>query len=632
MNPTLWQPTPEAIVQTQMFAFMQQVSTRYGVNLYHYQDLYQWSIDHTDDFWAMMAEYAGLSPLHGHWCNDWVVSSHHRAHDISQKSSGSFNYAQHLLKNQDNTLAVQAFDETGEQVRLTRRELYQRVATAQQALHAAGVQQGDVVAALLPNIPEAIIFMLATTAMGAIWTSCSPDFGVPGILDRFSQVAPRLLITAPGYTHKSRWIDCKEKNQHLQQALPSLLRTISIDEVLPIATHVNFEPVSFDHPAFILYSSGTTGMPKCIVHGHGGTLIQHMKELMLHTDLRVGEKLLYLTTCGWMMWNWMVSALGVGACVVLYEGSPLYPHVDSLLKVLSQAKVHVFGTSAKFLSTWQKAGVRAMDTSALASVRTILSTGSPLMPDTFDYVYESLKQDVCLASIAGGTDIISCFALGCPMLPVYQGELQCRGLGMAVEIWDEEGRAVVEQQGELVCVKPFPSMPLKFWNDPDDKKYRQAYFSRFESVWTHGDYAMLKANGGLMIFGRSDAVLNPGGVRIGTAEIYRQVETLPAILESLAVGLERDGNQDILLFVILAPHHTLTESLVAEIKQKLRQNASPRHVPSQIIAVKDFPRTVNGKVSELAVTKILNDRPVDNVHALANPEVLEVFKELRERL
>jgi len=353
---------------------------------------------------------------------------------------------------------------------------------------------------------------------------------------------------------------------------------------------------------------------------------------MLHTDLRAGEKLLYITTCGWMMWNWMVSALGVGASVVLYEGNPLYPHTESLLNVISTAKVNVFGTSAKFLSTWQKAGVKAIGSSHLDSVRTILSTGSPLMPETFDYVYQSLKRDVCLSSISGGTDIISCFALGCPMLPVHQGELQCRGLGMAVEIWNEKGKPVVEEQGELVCVKPFPSMPLKFWNDPDDKKYHHAYFNRFENVWTHGDYAMLMANGGLVVFGRSDAVLNPGGVRIGTAEIYRQVETLPAIKESLAVGFERDGNQEIILFVILASEQTLTDALIDEIKQTLRYHASPRHVPARIFAIDDFPRTVNGKVSEIAATKVLNGKPIDNLHALANPESLEVFRKLRETL
>jgi len=604
MNPILWQPSEAEMKNSQMYAFMQEVSSQYGINLTNYQDLYAWSIEHSEDFWGEVKR--------------WIPV---------------MNYAQHLLRSPDHSLAILSYTEAGEQARLTRADLYQRVAQAQSWLISAGVKQNDVVAAVLPNLPETIIFMLATTAMGAIWTSCSPDFGVPALIDRLSQVCPKVLITAPGYTYKGRYIDCQEKNQALIQALPSLLQTHSINQtILTDQQQVFFESLPFDHPAFILYSSGTTGLPKCIVHGHGGTLIQHMKELILHTDLKAGDRLLYITTCGWMMWNWMTSALGTGASLVLYEGAPLYPEADHLLQLIKKAGVTVFGTSAKFLSSWQKAGVRAKGTDLLDSVRTILSTGSPLMPDTFQYVYDELKADLCLSSISGGTDIISCFALGCPLLPVYSGELQCRGLGMAVEVWNEEGRPVVEELGELVCVKPFPSMPLKFWNDPGDILYRKAYFSRFENVWTQGDYAMLKANGGLMIFGRSDAVLNPGGVRIGTAEIYRQVESLSAIAESMAVGLDRDGNQEIILFVILAPGLTLTDPLISQIKQKLRDNASPRHVPAQIIAVQDFPRTINGKVSEIAATKILNGQPLDNLQALANPEVLEIFKEWREKL
>lgn len=602
MNQLLWQPTEEAIHRSQLWAFMTKVSNETGLSLYHYQDLYDWSIHHSDEFWSAVAEFTGI--------------------EVN-------NYAQHLLKHPDETLAILAYTEEGLQSTLTRAQLYQRVQRAQAWLKSVGVTREEVVAAVLPNVPEAIIFMLATTALGAIWTSCSPDFGLPALIDRFSQVTPKVLITSPGYIHKGKQIDLHEKNAALHQALPSVQAVHQIDQDLVETDEpLTFESLPFDHPAFILYSSGTTGLPKCIVHGHGGTLIQHMKELILHTDLKAGDRLLYLTTCGWMMWNWMVSALGTGASLVLYEGSPLYPRTESLLDLLSQAQVTVFGTSAKFLSTWEKAGVKAQGSEALSTVRTILSTGSPLMPSTFEYVYRDLKSDLCLSSISGGTDIISCFALGCPVLPVYSGELQCRGLGMAVEIWDESGHPVVEQMGELVCVKPFPSMPLKFWSDPDDIKYRKAYFSRFEGVWTHGDYAMLKTNGGLTIFGRSDAVLNPGGVRIGTAEIYRQVETLPAITEALAVGLNHEGDQDILLFVILAPGYTLTEDLIEEIKLRLRQNASPRHVPKKIIAVKDFPRTINGKISEIAVTKILNHQPLDNLGALANPEVLVQFEDL----
>jgi len=626
MNPILWQPSDEAVKQSQMYLFMQKAGKK------NYDELYDWSIKNLDEFWAAMAEFAGLPSLREGAADEAIQDRAGLLRRFTPRNDEiRINYAEHLLKNPDNTFAVLSYDENGEQASLTRHDLYLAVARAQAWLIEAGIKQNAVVAAVLPNVPEAIIFMLATTALGAIWTSCSPDFGVPALVDRLCQVSPRVLITAPGYTYKGKWMDCAEKNIQLAQALPGLARTLSISAPIPTeASTVHFEPLPFNHPAFILYSSGTTGMPKCIVHGHGGTLIQHMKELMLHTDLKAGDRLLYLTTCGWMMWNWMVSALGTGATLVLYEGNPLYPKPDSLFEVLSAAKVTVFGTSAKFLSTWQKEGVQGLNSSAFAQVRTILSTGSPLMPDTFDYVYQSLKQDVCLSSIAGGTDLISCFALGNPLLPVYQGELQCRGLGMAVEIWDEKGEPVVEQQGELVCVKPFPSMPVKFWNDPGDTKYHQAYFARFKNVWTHGDYAMLKANGGLVIFGRSDALLNPGGVRIGTAEIYRQVETLPAVTESLAIGFNHNDTQDIILFVILAPGQGLTESLKAEIKQRLRQNASPRHVPAEIYEVKDFPRTRNGKVSEIAVTKIFNGQPLDNLQALANPEVLDIFRSLRE--
>jgi acetoacetyl-CoA synthetase len=631
MNNLLWQPSETAKQDTQMYAFMQGLSARLGLDFSDYPALYAWSIAEPAAFWEAVADFVGI---------DWRVRPAKSVSGLLRPfgprndgrwfEGGRLNYAAHLLKNPDDSLALIAYDEQGEQQRFTRAALHQRVACAQAHLIQLGLRSGDIVAAVLPNGPEAIIFMLATTALGAIWTSCSPDFGVPALVDRFSQVSPRFLVTTPGTQYKGRWIDAEAKNQALKEALPSLTAVISTADALPAQAALHLESLPFDHPAFILYSSGTTGLPKCMVHGHGGTLIQHMKELILHTDLKAGDRLLYITTCGWMMWNWMVSALGTGATVVLYEGSPLYPQTDHLLSILSEAKITVFGTSAKFLSTWQKAGVKAQGTSALNSVRTILSTGSPLLPETFDYVYKYLKSDLCLSSISGGTDILSCFALGCPLLPVYQGELQCRGLGMAVEVWNKNGESVVEERGELVCVQAFPSMPLKFWNDPGDIKYRKAYFSQFGSVWTQGDYAMLKANGGLMIFGRSDAVLNPGGVRIGTAEIYRQVESLPAIAESLAVGLQLKDEQIILLFVILAPQVLLTDDLINEIKQRLRQNASPRHVPAQIIAVQDFPRTYNGKVSEMAVTKILHGQPLDNAQALINPESLDFFRSWRE--
>lgn len=634
MNRKLYEPSPAKIAEANITAYMQAINARFGLNLYHYPDLYQWSIDHLDDFWASLSDFCDvefdepattiLKATPEMLGSEWFVGA-------------KVNYAKHALRFRDERVAIRAYDESGHTQTLTYAELYQAVAKAQHALRAAGLEAGDRVAAILPNIPETLIMMLAATAMGAIWSSCSPDFGEPAILDRFGQIQPKILVTVSGYRFKGRQIDCQAKIESVQKNLAMLTHTIWVPqggaEALSnaqsfekacdnAATDVKFSTLDFNHPLFILYSSGTTGMPKCIVHGHGGTLLQHMKELKLHTDIKRDDSLLYLTTCGWMMWNWMASTLTLGATLVLFEGNPLYPENDRMIKLINEAGVSVFGTSAKFIAALASADVRVRDSDSLATLKAILSTGSPLSESSFAYVYESLKKDVQLSSISGGTDIISCFALGCPILPVYQNELQCRGLGMAVEVWNEKGEPVSNEEGELVCTKPFVSMPVCFWDDPKREKYRHAYFEKFQNVWTHGDYAMLTDNGGLLIFGRSDSVLNPGGVRIGTAEIYRVTDSLPEIQESLAVSQKIAHDERIILFVILKPEFTLTDELVTQIKAVLKAKASPRHVPAHIIPVSDFPRTHNGKLSEKAVSNVVNHLPISNAHALMNPDIL----------
>jgi acetoacetyl-CoA synthetase len=609
-----------------MTAFMTYVNEQRGLAFTCYEDLYAWSIGSLADFWESLAQFAKIAfdkaatdifkPNDGMWNAQFFVGSH-------------LNYAKHCLRRRDEGIALTYYDEGGFVREYTFAALYLQVAACQRLLREAGVKRGDVVAGIVSNIPEAVIIMLATTAMGAIWSACSPEFGAPAILDRLTQISPKVMFCVTSYEFKGVMVDVSQKVAHCREALLSLQKTWVMDKdflfVPQNGDEVIFESLPFDHPLIILYSSGTTGRPKCIVHGHGGTLLQHTKELMLHTDLKVNDRLMYVTTCGWMMWNWMVSSLAVGATVVLYNGSPLYPTVYQLWSVASHAGVNVFGASAKYLSLLEKSGAKPMEHFDLTAIKTILSTGSPLMSDSYDYVYGSIKTDVCLSSISGGTDIISCFALGCPLLPVYRGEIQCRGLGMAVEVWDETGHAVRDTKGELVCVKPFPSQPIGFWGDVNKEKYRHTYFEKYAGVWTHGDYAMLTSNGSIVIFGRSDAVLNPGGIRIGTAEIYRVVERFSAILEALAVGQQQNGDERVLLFVMLKPEQTLTPDLIASLKRALREQASPRHVPAEIIAVPDFPRTVNGKVSEVAVSRVVNGLPVTNADALMNPEVLTVF-------
>ncbi len=560
------------------------------------------------------------------------------------------NFAENMLRYRDDREALIFRSETGLNSTLTYRQLYRQVAGLAAALRKLGVEPGDRVAGYMPNLPETVIAMLAATSIGAIWSSCSPDFGINGVVDRLGQIEPKVLFCAAAYTYNGKQHDCLAKVQEIQQRINSIqkiivtpyvdedpdLNGLQSAELLssfsdPDVDEIEFARLPFDHPVYILYSSGTTGVPKCITHGAGGVTLQHLKELMLHTDLKRSDRFFYYTTCGWMMWNWLVSGLMTGATVILYEGSPFYPGPEAMFDLIDELEISVFGTGAKAISAWHKTGLKPRETHSLASLRTLLSTGSPLAPESFDYVYADIKADLCLSSIAGGTDIISCFAPGCPVLPVYRGEIQCLGLGMAVEICRDDGSyADVNETGELCCRQPFPSMPVCFWDDQDGSKYHAAYFEQYPNIWAHGDFARITEHGGLVIFGRSDATLNPGGVRIGTAEIYRQVESLAEVMESICVGQDWEDDVRVVLFVILRDGLKLDDELRNRIRKVVRENATPRHVPAVIIQVSDIPRTVSGKIVELAVRDVIHGKPVKNVDALANPEALEVFKDLPE--
>lgn len=556
------------------------------------------------------------------------------------------NYAENLLRNgEKNQCAILFKAENGFNQQLTYAELNASISRLAHALRNDGVDLGDRVAAVLPNLPETIIAMLATSSIGAIWSSCSPDFGVPGIIDRFSQINPKVLFVCDGYFFNGKQYKHTDQAKSLLNAIPSIQKVVMIPflqkEAAITENHltlwqnyisdysanvpISYTQTAFNDPLFILFSSGTTGPPKCIVHGVGGTLLQHIKEHVLHVDIHPGDRLFYYTTCGWMMWNWLASGLASSATLVLYDGSPLYPTTQALFDLIDEYKINIFGISAKYIDAIKKSGITPRQTHKLSSLKTILSTGSPIVPEGFDYVYQAIKSDVCLSSISGGSDIISCFVLGCPILPVHRGEIQCRGLAMKVDVFDEGGHSIREKKGELVCTASFPAMPIGFWNDPGQKKYQTAYFNKYPGVWWHGDYVELTANNGMIIYGRSDAVLNPGGVRIGTAEIYRQVEKLDEVLESLVVGQQTQNDYRIILFVVLRNGLTLTEPLTAAIKQRIRHNASPRHVPAVIQQVSDIPRTRSGKIVELAVRDIVNGRSVKNLHALAHPEALKQF-------
>jgi acetoacetyl-CoA synthetase len=643
MNQPLWQPSSERIAAANMTAFADMVAGRHGQELRDYGRLRAWSVERPADFWAELWRYAGVRASRP-W--DRVLVDGERMPGARWFAGAELNFAENMLRHRDDHPAMIAWSEDGRRRTLSYAELYERVAQLAAAMKADGVGPGDRVAAVMPHMPETIIAMLATTALGAIWSSCSPDFGVQGVLDRFGQIAPKVLITVDGYRYNGKPIDVRAKLAEIAARLPSLERIVMVPFLdaaaeagsLPGAVleqdyrianaALDFAQLPFDHPIYILYSSGTTGVPKAIVHGAGGTLLQHLKELMLHTDLKREDRIFYFTTCGWMMWNWLVSSLAVGATLVLFDGAPFHPDGNRLFALAAKERVSIFGTSAKYLDAVKKAGLEPGSSHDLAALRAILSTGSPLVPESFDFVYRSIKADVHLASISGGTDIVSCFVLGNPIAPVWRGEIQTRGLGLAVEVWDDDGRPVVGEPGELVCVRPFPSMPVGFWNDPDGSRYRAAYFERFPNVWTHGDRIELTLHDGLIIYGRSDAVLNPGGVRIGTAEIYRQVEQIEEVLEVLAVAQEWQDDVRIVLFVRLAPEATLDDALGDRIRQRIRQNCTPRHVPARIVAIADIPRTMNGKIAELAVREQIHGRPVRNVDALANPEALALYRDL----
>lgn len=658
MSAPIWTPRPERIARANLTAFIErirQTRPRGSERVHDYPSLYDWSVALPDAFWPEVWDFCGVvaAPRDGRRPWDEVVVGLDRMAppDPSRGprwfAGARLNFAENLLRYDDDRAAIVSWNERGPQRGLTFRELRREVAAATAALRALGIAPGDRVAGFLPNIPETIVAMLATASLGAIWSSCSPDFGANGVVDRFGQIRPRVLFCADGYRYAGKEIDSLSRVREVTALIPGIERVVVVpylrqepdlswggvawrDFVSPhAAAEPTFERFAFDHPLYIMYSSGTTGLPKCMVHGAGGTLLQHLKELVLHTDLTRDDRIFYFTTCGWMMWNWMVSSLAAGATVVLFDGAPLVPP-PILWDMAAAERVTVFGTSAKYLALAEKEGLVPGKSHDLRALRAILSTGSPLAGHSFDYVYGTVKRDLHLASISGGTDIISCFALGNPIGPVWRGELQTRGLGMAVEVYDERGTPVREQDGELVCTRPFPSMPVAFWNDPGGEKYRAAYFERYPGVWRHGDWARLTGHDGLVILGRSDATLNPGGVRIGTAEIYRQVEQLPEVLESLVVGQEWQGDVRIVLFVRLREGVTLDEPLRERIRRRIREQASPHHVPRKIIQVADIPRTISGKITELAVREVIHGRPAGNADALANPASLDLFRGLEE--
>ena len=646
MDQPLWQPSAERIERANMTALARQVAAAHGERLRDYVALRAWSVERPELFWPALWQHAGVQASR-RWQD--VLVDGERMPGASWFVGAELNFAENLLRHRDDRPAIIAWTEDRRRRELSYRELYQEVAKLAAALRREGIGPGDRVAAVMPHAAETIVAMLATTALGAIWSSCSPDFGVQGVVDRFGQIEPKVLITIDGYRYNGKPIDVRAKLAEIVARLPGLQRVVMVpflepapmpgplggavlydDFVVGDPAPIPFAQLPFDHPVYILYSSGTTGVPKAIVHGAGGTLLQHLKELLLHTDLKPEDRIFYFTTCGWMMWNWQVSALATGATLVVYDGSPFHPDGNRLFDLVQVEGVTVFGTSAKYLDAVKKATLEPARTHDLSALRTILSTGSPLVPESFDFVYRSIKTDLHLASISGGTDIMGCFALGNPIAPVWRGELQTRGLGMAVEVWNERGEAVVGEPGELVCVKPFPSMPVGFWNDPDGSRYRAAYFERFPGVWTHGDHVELTAHDGLIIYGRSDAVLNPGGVRIGTAEIYRQVEQIREVAEALAVGQEWDGDTRVVLFVRLAEGAAFDAALVERIRHRIRTNCTPRHVPAKILRVADIPRTMNNKIAELAVRETIHGRPVKNIDALANPAALELYRDLHE--
>lgn len=641
----LWTPSKERMADSAMTAFMGFAGERTGRSFEGFDDLHAWSVSDLEGFWSAVWDFCGVVGDKG----DRVLVDVDKMPGAAFFPEARLNYAENLLRRNDDGDAIVFWGEDKVRRRMSWRELNDLVSRMQQALAAAGVGVGDRVAAMMPNMPETTALMLATASLGATFSSCSPDFGERGVLDRFGQIEPKVFVSCDGYWYNGKQIAVADKLAAIESQLPTaeqiwivsyleqaedvaggLKRATPLDAVLSgfQAKPVSFERLPFGHPLYILFSSGTTGVPKCIVHSAGGTLLMHLKEQRLHSDVKPGDRVFYFSTCGWMMWNWLMSALASEATLLLYDGSPFAPSGEILFDYADQEKMTLFGTSAKFIDAVAKAGLVPMETHDLSTVRLMTSTGSPLAPESFSYVYEKIKHDIHLASISGGTDIVACFVLGIPIKPVYKGEIQGPGLGLDVQVWSEDGHPIREGKGELVCARPFPTMPVMFWNDPDGAKYRAAYFERFDNVWCHGDFAEWTPHGGLIIHGRSDATLNPGGVRIGTAEIYAQVEQIPDVLEALAIGQTWDNDVRVVLFVRLAEGATLDEALEKRIKTQIRSGASPRHVPAKIVAVADIPRTKSGKITELAVRDVVHGREVKNKEALANPEALDFYRDL----
>jgi acetoacetyl-CoA synthetase len=656
MSIPLWQPDAERINQTNMIDYIRLIGREYGVACEDYGELHRWSVEHGEDFWASIWRYTNIVAS-APW--QMVLDDANKFPGARWFTGARLNFAENLLRcaqndERRNKTAIVSRLENGTRHTLTYAQLYTAVEQLAAGLCAAGVGIGDRVAAFMPNVAETVIAMLASTSLGAIWSSCSPDFGINGVIDRFGQIEPKVLFACDGYYYNGKVIDVLPRVREIAAQITTIEKlvvvpvihrdvpgTITLSDIpqacllqdvqITSATPpLNFAQLPFDHPLYIMYSSGTTGVPKCIVHSAGGTLVQHLKEHVLHVDLKPEDTLFYFTTCGWMMWNWLVSGLATGATLVLYDGSPFAPGPNAMLDMIDEENISIFGTSAKYIAAIEKEGLKPRRSHQLATLKTILSTGSPLSHESFRYVYREIKTDVCLSSISGGTDIVSCFVLGNPCLPVYEGELQCLGLGMAVAIWNDQGRPVNQEKGELVCTRPFPSCPIYFWHDPDNEKFLKAYFATWPGIWAHGDYGEITGNGGVVIYGRSDAVLNPGGVRIGTAEIYRQVEKVEAVVDALCIGQDWEDDVRVVLFVVLREGLTLNDGLIQTIRTTIRANTTPRHVPARVIQVADIPRTISGKIVELAVRNVVHGRPVKNTDALANPQALQYFANLPE--